>query len=152
MISVADIFDGAVNLALALLCLSFLVTIYRIIKGPTLPDRILGLDMLVAIAIGFIAVTGIKTGYTRASGFNLMTSAKSEGRQIVSIVLGGRSGAYEKALREARDIALSEMQDEAQKLGANAVIGIDLDYENISTGSSGSMLMVSASGTAVVVR
>ena len=67
-------------------------------------------------------------------------------------IVGGRSGAYEKALREARDIALSEMQDEAQKLGANAVIGIDLDYENISTGSSGSMLMVSASGTAVVVR
>ena len=67
-------------------------------------------------------------------------------------IVGGRSGAYEKALREARDIALSEMQDEAQKLGANAAIGIDLDYENISTGSSGSMLMVSASGTAVVVR
>jgi uncharacterized protein YbjQ (UPF0145 family) len=44
------------------------------------------------------------------------------------------------------------MQDEARKLGANAVVGIDLDYENISTGSSGSMLMVSASGTAVVIR
>ena len=66
-------------------------------------------------------------------------------------IVGGRSGAYEKALREAREIALSEMQDEARKLGANAVIGIDLDYENISTGSSGSMLMVSASGTAVVI-
>lgn len=64
MISVASIFDFAVNLALGLLCLSFLVTIYRIVKGPTLPDRILGLDMLVAIAIGFIAVIGIKTGYT----------------------------------------------------------------------------------------
>lgn len=64
MISVAAIFAYAVNLALGILCLSFLVTIYRIIKGPTLPDRILGLDMLVAIAIGFIAVIGIKTGYT----------------------------------------------------------------------------------------
>jgi len=64
MISVAAIFDSAVTLALAILSLSFLVTIYRIVKGPTLPDRILGLDMLVAIAIGFIAVIGIKTGYT----------------------------------------------------------------------------------------
>lgn len=64
MISVATIFDHAVTLALAILSLSFLVTIYRIVKGPTLPDRILGLDMLVAIAIGFIAVIGIKTGYT----------------------------------------------------------------------------------------
>lgn len=64
MISVAAIFETAVTLALAILCLSFLVTIYRIVRGPTLPDRILGLDMLVAIAIGFIAVIGIKTGYT----------------------------------------------------------------------------------------
>lgn len=64
MISVASIFDSAVTLALGILSLSFLVTIYRIVKGPTLPDRILGLDMLVAIAIGFIAVIGIKTGYT----------------------------------------------------------------------------------------
>ncbi|WP_340160169.1 cation:proton antiporter [uncultured Hoeflea sp.] len=62
--SVAAIFDSAVTLALGILSLSFLVTIYRIVKGPTLPDRILGLDMLVAIAIGFIAVIGIKTGYT----------------------------------------------------------------------------------------
>lgn len=64
MISVATIFDYSVMLALGSLCLSFLITIYRIVKGPTLPDRILGLDMLVAIAIGFIAVIGIKTGYT----------------------------------------------------------------------------------------
>ena len=64
MISVASIFAHAVTLALGILSVSFLVTIYRIVKGPTLPDRILGLDMLVAIAIGFIAVIGIKTGYT----------------------------------------------------------------------------------------
>ena len=64
MISVATLFDYAVMIALGSLCLSFLITIYRIVKGPTLPDRILGLDMLVAIAIGFIAVIGIKTGYT----------------------------------------------------------------------------------------
>lgn len=64
MISVQGIFDHAVTLSLAILGLSFLLTIYRIVKGPTLPDRILGLDMLVAVAIGFIAVTAIKTGYT----------------------------------------------------------------------------------------
>ncbi|OCW55864.1 cation:proton antiporter [Hoeflea olei] len=62
--SLATLFDLAVTVALCSLCLSFLITIYRIVKGPTLPDRILGLDMLVAIAIGFIAVIGIKTGYT----------------------------------------------------------------------------------------
>ncbi|MBC7281499.1 heavy metal-binding domain-containing protein [Hoeflea sp.] len=67
-------------------------------------------------------------------------------------IVGGRSGAYEKALREARGIALRDMQDEAARLGANAVIGIDLDYENISAGGKSSMLMVSASGTAVVFR
>ncbi|MCC0032862.1 MAG: heavy metal-binding domain-containing protein [Brucellaceae bacterium] len=67
-------------------------------------------------------------------------------------IVGGRSGSYEKVLREARETALRELEDEARKMGANAVIGVDIDYENISTGSSGSMLMVSASGTAVVVR
>ena len=67
-------------------------------------------------------------------------------------IVGGRSGAYERALREAKDIAVREMEDEAQRLGANAVIGIDLDYENITTGNGGGMLMVSASGTAVTVR
>ena len=66
-------------------------------------------------------------------------------------IVGGRSGAYEKALQEAREIAIHEMTEEAQQLGANAVIGIDIDYENITAGNSGSMLMVSASGTAVVV-
>ena len=64
-------------------------------------------------------------------------------------IVGGRSGAYEGELRKARDIALREMQEQAAALGANAVIGIDLDYESIQTGSSGGMLMVSASGTAV---
>lgn len=53
---------------------------------------------------------------------------------------------------EGRETGLAGMQDEAHELGANAVIGIDPDYENISTGSSGSMLMVSASGTAVAIR
>ena len=67
-------------------------------------------------------------------------------------IVGGRSESYEQVLREARETALSELKDEAQQLGANAVVGVDIDYENISTGSSGSMLMVSASGTAVLVR
>lgn len=66
-------------------------------------------------------------------------------------IVGGRSGAYEKSLREARQIALREMEEEAARLGGNCVIGVDLDYENISAGS-GSMLMVSASGTAVVIE
>ncbi len=66
-------------------------------------------------------------------------------------VVGGRSGAYERALREAKEIALKEMEDEARKLGANAVIGVDLDYENITVGNGGGMLMVSASGTAVSI-
>lgn len=50
--------------ALAILCLSFLLAVFRVVKGPSLPDRVLGLDMLVTIAIGFIAVIGIRTGYT----------------------------------------------------------------------------------------
>ena len=60
-------------------------------------------------------------------------------------VVGGRSGAYEQALREAKSIAIREMMDQAQRLGANAVIGVDIDLETIG----GSMLMVSANGTAV---
>lgn len=64
-------------------------------------------------------------------------------------VVGGRSGSYEKALAKAREIAFEEMQEEAKKLGANAVIGIDLDYEVL--GEKNGMLMVTASGTAVVL-
>ena len=62
-------------------------------------------------------------------------------------VVGGRSATYEKALTEARELALSEMQQRAQALGANAVIGVDLDYEVL--GQANGMLMVSCSGTAV---
>jgi uncharacterized protein YbjQ (UPF0145 family) len=64
-------------------------------------------------------------------------------------IVGGRSGAYEASLREAKDIAMREMQEAAQKLGANAVIAVDLDYETVGQGS---MLMVSASGTAVIIE
>ena len=64
-------------------------------------------------------------------------------------IVGGRSAAYEKELRRAKDLALQEMIEQATALGANGVIGIDLDYETVG---SGNMLMVSASGTAVVVE
>ena len=67
-------------------------------------------------------------------------------------IVGGRSGAYEEELRRAKEIAIREMVEEAEKLGANAVIGVDLDYETITVGQHGGMLMVSASGTAVVCR
>lgn len=60
----ATFLEVSVALALVLLSVSFILTVYRVIKGPTLPDRVLALDMLVAVAIGFIAVIGVKTGYT----------------------------------------------------------------------------------------
>ena len=65
-------------------------------------------------------------------------------------VVGGRSGSYEEVLREAKDTALREMEEQAHRLGANAVIGVDLDYETV--GGSGSMLMVTACGTAVTIE
>lgn len=64
-------------------------------------------------------------------------------------MVGGRSGAYEEELGKARRIAMAEMQEAAERLGASAVVGVDLDYEVV--GQGGSMLMVSASGTAVVL-
>jgi uncharacterized protein YbjQ (UPF0145 family) len=64
-------------------------------------------------------------------------------------VIGGRSGSYEKELKKARDIAVADMVEEARERGANAVIGVDLDYETV--GEKASMLMVSASGTAVTL-
>ena len=67
----------------------------------------------------------------------------------ITDIVGGRSGKYENVLKRARDEALAEMEAEASKVGANAVVGVDLDYEVV--GDKGSMLMVSASGTAVVV-
>ena len=64
-------------------------------------------------------------------------------------IVGGRSVAYEKELRQAKDIAIEEMKTQARDLNANAVIGVDLDYETIQVGQGGGMLMVSANGTAV---
>lgn len=83
---------------------------------------------------------GIVTGET-IIGANLFKDFFASIRDVV----GGRSGSYEKVLREAKETALKEMEEMALGLGADAVIGIDLDYETISN----SMLMVTASGTAV---
>ncbi len=66
----------------------------------------------------------------------------------ITDIVGGRSAAYERELIRARQVAFQELEEEAKKLGANAVVGIDLDYEVV--GQKGSMLMVSVSGTAVV--
>lgn len=79
-------------------------------------------------------------------GANLFRDLFASIRDIV----GGRSGSYEKVLNDARQTAVGEMTDKAAALGANAVIGVDLDYETI--GSNGSMLMVTAAGTAVRVE
>ncbi len=62
-------------------------------------------------------------------------------------IVGGRSSSYERELQEARRLAFAEMEEKARRVGANAIIGIDIDYETI--GANGSMLMVSVSGTAV---
>lgn len=64
-------------------------------------------------------------------------------------IIGGRSGSYEQVLREAKDTALAEMQERASRMGANAIVGIDIDYETV--GQSGSMLMVAVSSTAVLI-
>ncbi len=64
-------------------------------------------------------------------------------------IVGGRSGTYERELQKAREIALQELQERAAELGANAVVGVDIDYEVM--GQTNGMLMVSASGTAVVL-
>ncbi|MEZ5743563.1 MAG: heavy metal-binding domain-containing protein [Sphingomonadaceae bacterium] len=87
---------------------------------------------------------GIVTGEV-IIGANMFKDLFASIRDIV----GGRAGAYERVLREAREGAIREMEEEATRVGGNAVVGVDLDYEVI--GDTGSMLMVSASGTAVVV-
>ncbi len=85
---------------------------------------------------------GIVTGEA-IIGANLFRDLFANIRDIV----GGRAGSYERVLKEARSDAIEELQAEAKRLGANAVVAVDLDYEVI--GDTGSMLMVSASGTAV---
>jgi uncharacterized protein YbjQ (UPF0145 family) len=79
-------------------------------------------------------------------GANIVRDLFASVRDIV----GGRAGAYENVLQDAREMALTEMRENAEAMGANAVVGVDLDYETV--GQGGSMLMVCASGTAVVVE
>jgi uncharacterized protein YbjQ (UPF0145 family) len=86
---------------------------------------------------------GVVTGEA-IIGANVFRDLLASVRDIV----GGRSATYERALAEAREVALAEMQQRAQELGGNAVIGVDLDYEVL--GQNNGMLMVSCSGTAVV--
>ena len=85
---------------------------------------------------------GIVTGEA-IMGANLFRDMFAGLRDIV----GGRSGSYEKELRKARETAMQELEDEARELGADAVVGVDLDYEVL--GDTNGMLMVSISGTAV---
>lgn len=87
---------------------------------------------------------GVVTGET-IIGANVFKDFMAGIRDIV----GGRSASYEKVLREAKDTSIQEMIERAQQMGANAIVGIDIDYETI--GGSGSMLMVATSGTAVVI-
>jgi uncharacterized protein YbjQ (UPF0145 family) len=84
---------------------------------------------------------GVVTGEA-ILGANIMKDIFAGFRDIV----GGRSSAYEQELQKARQIAMREMEEEAASLGANAIVGVDIDYETVS---SGNMLMVSVSGTAV---
>jgi uncharacterized protein YbjQ (UPF0145 family) len=67
-------------------------------------------------------------------------------------IIGGRAAGYEKELRPAQQMAMEEMAEKAQEIGADAVVALDLDYETITPGNSGSMLMVTASGTAVTIQ
>jgi uncharacterized protein YbjQ (UPF0145 family) len=94
-------------------------------------------------------------GYRITAYYGLVTGETIMGANIfrdfmasITDVVGGRSGAYESKLKEAREIAISEMTSYAQRLGGNAVVGVDLDYEVIRDG----MLMVTVSGTAVRVE
>ena len=87
---------------------------------------------------------GIVTGET-IIGANFVKDFFAGIRDIV----GGRSASYEQVLREAKETSMNEMMQRAQAMGANAIVGIDIDYETI--GANGSMLMVATSGTAVVI-
>ena len=87
---------------------------------------------------------GVVTGET-IIGANILKDFMAGIRDIV----GGRSASYEKVLRQAKDTAMQEMMERAMQMGANAIVGIDIDYETI--GKDNSMLMVAISGTAVVI-
>ncbi|MDG0812907.1 YbjQ family protein [Cohnella rhizosphaerae] len=94
-------------------------------------------------------------GYRIASYYGLVNGETIMGANIfrdfmasITDVVGGRSGSYENKLKQARDIAVSEMMEQARRMGANAIVGVDVDYEVVREG----MLMVAVSGTAVTVE
>ena len=87
---------------------------------------------------------GLVTGET-IIGANVIKDIKAS----IKDFFGGRSGSYERVLIEAKETSLRDMTERAQSMGANAIVGIDIDYETV--GESGSMLMVATSGTAVVI-
>ena len=87
---------------------------------------------------------GLVTGET-IIGANVIKDIKAS----IKDFFGGRSGSYERVLIEAKETSLKEMTARAQSMGANAIVGIDIDYETV--GESGAMLMVATSGTAVVI-
>ncbi len=92
-----------------------------------------------------VSYLGVITGEA-ILGANIFRDMFAAVRDIV----GGRSASYERELGKAREIALAELEDWAEELGANAVVGVDIDYE--SFGQTSGMMMVSATGTAVVVK
>jgi uncharacterized protein YbjQ (UPF0145 family) len=103
-----------------------------------------------------ITTTNVVEGKRIISYFGIVSGEAILGANIfrdifasITDIVGGRSGAYEEELRKAKDIALEEMQIQARALGANAIVGVDLDYETVGRGT---MLMVSACGTAVTIE
>lgn len=105
-----------------------------VVTSPTVPER------TITRTLGIVSGEAIL-------GANIFKDFFAGIRDIV----GGRSQAYEQELRKAKEIALQEMENEADALGANAIVAVDLDYETIGSGQGGNMLMVSVSGTAVVL-
>ncbi|HOA29005.1 MAG: YbjQ family protein [Candidatus Cloacimonetes bacterium] len=102
-----------------------------------------------------VTTTSVIQGYKIEQYLDIVTGETIMGANIVrdlmasiTDIVGGRSGAYESKLQDGRKEALVEMKQAAMRLGANAVIGVDIDYEVIGS----SMLMVAASGTAVVMK
>ena len=105
-----------------------------------------------------VTTTNVVEGRKVTQYFGLVSGEAIMGANIfkdifagIRDIVGGRSASYEKELRKAKDIAVAELMENAKAMGANAVIGVDLDYETIG-GGTGNMLMVSASGTAVVIE
>lgn len=101
-----------------------------------------------------ISTTNTLEGYRITEYYGVVTGEAILGANVVRDffagirdIVGGRSGAYEKELRKAREYAFAEMQEQAEEFGANAIIGVDIDYETL--GENGGMLMVTAAGTAV---